>query len=106
MKKTPPYSPSNGHKIYGKEFTAIWVDEVIDMTNLRKEIIWVDTARKNSVSARTRIMPRGLEIGVSERDMDPIQEWCQEHNCGKRVSFDTFQFKTSAQKTMFLLKWS
>jgi hypothetical protein len=100
-----PYSPSSGHKLYGKEITAIWVDELINM-DIKKEIFWVDTARKNSLSARTRIQPRGFEVGINEQDIDPIQQWCEENNCGKRVSFDTFQFKTNAQKTMFLLKWS
>jgi hypothetical protein len=74
--------------------------------NVKKEIFWVDAARKNSLAARTRIMPRGLEIGVSDRDMDPIQQWCEEHHCGRRVSFDTFQFKNKKEITMFLLKWS
>ena len=89
--------------MYGKEITAIWIDEIV---SIKKEIFWVDTARRNSLSARTRVQPRGYEVGINEQDMDPIQKWCEEHNCGKRVSFDTFQFKTSAQKTMFLLKWS
>jgi hypothetical protein len=71
----------------------------------KKEIIWVEASRRFSLAARTRIMPRGLEVGVSERDIDPIQQWCENHNCGSRVSFDTFQFKSKKEITMFLLKW-
>jgi len=49
---------------------------------------------------------RGFEMGLKESDMDPIQKWCQDSNCGKRISFDMFQFKTDKQITMFLLRWS
>jgi len=70
-----------------------------------KTIFWVDTARRNSLAARVQIMPRGFETGISESDMDPIQKWCEEHNCGIRISFDTFQFKNKKEMTMFLLRW-
>ena len=50
--------------------------------------------------------PKGFELGLRESDMDPIQKWCQDSNCGKRISFDMFQFKTDKQITMFLLRWS
>lgn len=51
--------------------------------------------------------PRGYEMfGLKEEDMDPIQAWCQECNCGKRISFDMFQFASDKQITMFLLRWS
>jgi len=103
--KTLRYLHSNGHEIRGKEISYIIVDEIPFMES-KKQIFWVDAARKNSLSARTRIMPRGLEVGINEGDMDPIQAWCEEHNCGWRVSFDTFQFKNKQQMTMFLLKWS
>ena len=75
------------------------------MANIDKKINWVRASRRYSLSARTELMPRGWEIGVSESDMDPIQAWCEEHCCGRRVSFDTFQFKNQAQITMFLLRW-
>ena len=94
---------SSGHKLYGKTITSIWIDELVEM---KKQIKWVTAARKFSLAARVEIMPRGFELGLNEQDMDPIQQWCQEHSCGRRVSFDTFQFKNQAQITMFLLKWS
>lgn len=102
MNKTLHYSHSSGHKLYGKKITGIWIDEMAD---IKTKIFWVTTDRRNTVTARTRVMPRGLEIGVSETDMDPIQKWCEDHNCGRRTSFDTFRFKNKAQITMFLLKW-
>ena len=71
---------------------------------------WVETARRCSLSARTLVETQDGEYhyyptGMSEEDMVSIQEWCVQNNCGKRTSFDTFQFKTKAQMTMFLLKW-
>jgi hypothetical protein len=43
--------------------------------------------------------------GLNELQMDPIQAWCERNNCGRRLSFDTFQFKNNQEITMFLLKW-
>lgn len=50
-------------------------------------------------------LPRGLERSLTESDIVPIQAWCQEHNCGRRTSFDTFKFKKPAEVAMFLLRW-
>ena len=50
--------------------------------------------------------PKRFEMGLKESDMDPIQKWCQDSNCGKRISFDMFQFANDKQITMFLLRWS
>jgi hypothetical protein len=101
--KTLHYSPSSGHKLYGKQIIDFYVDE---MTETKKEITWIESARKNILSASVRVMPRGWEVGLNEHDMDPVQQWCEEHNCGKRISFDTFQFKNKKEMTMFLLRWS
>jgi hypothetical protein len=57
------------------------------------------------LQAQLIVLPRGMEVGMSEQDMDPIQQWCEEHRCGTRMSFDIFKFKTDADITMFLLKW-
>jgi hypothetical protein len=57
------------------------------------------------LQAQLKVMPRGMELGMCELDMDPIQQWCIEHNCGTRMAFDMFKFKTDADITMFLLKW-
>lgn len=43
---------------------------------------------------------------ITEEDMIEIANWCYENNCGKRTSFDTFQFKNKRQVTMFLLRWA
>ena len=75
------------------------------MSTIDKKIKWIQSEGRFRLAARTELMPRGWEIGVSESDMDPIQAWCEEHRCGRRVSFDTFQFKNQTQITMFLLKW-
>lgn len=51
------------------------------------------------------IQPKGFEVGLRETDMDPIQAWCGETHCGRRISFNEFQFKNEKQITMFLLRW-
>lgn len=44
--------------------------------------------------------------GLSDTDMDPIQDWCVQNRCGIRTSFDTFRFRNEQEMSMFLLKWS
>ena len=52
------------------------------------------------------IQPRGFERGLREDDMDPVQAWCEQSNCGKRISFNVWQFKSRKHMTMFLIRWS
>ena len=52
------------------------------------------------------VAPRGYERGLNESDMDPVQAWTTECNCGKRMSFNVWKFKNEKHITMFLMKWS
>ena len=52
------------------------------------------------------VAPRGFERGLNESDMDPIQVWTDECNCGTRMSFNVWKFKNEKQITMFLIRWS
>jgi len=49
---------------------------------------------------------RGFERGLNESDMDPVQAWSTECNCGVRMSFNVWKFKSAKQITMFLMRWS
>jgi hypothetical protein len=52
------------------------------------------------------IQPRGFERGLRETDMDPIAAWTDECNCGTRMSFNVWKFKSEKQITMFLIRWA
>jgi hypothetical protein len=52
------------------------------------------------------VAPRGFERGLNESDMDPIQSWTTECNCGTRMSFNVWKFKNEKQITMFLIRWA
>lgn len=43
--------------------------------------------------------------GLREEDLVPVQRWCEENDCGIRLSFDTFRFRSKEEISMFLLKW-
>jgi len=90
---------------YGKEITYVMVDELIYMEHQRK-LIWIPAEGRCVLSARTQIASREWEFGVSDRDMEQVQDWCEEHNCGKRISFDQFRFRNRKEITMFLLRWA
>lgn len=66
-------------------------------------IIWEQTGRRDVRAKRT--VDREY-ASLSSRDMDPVQEWCDEHGVGIRMSFDTFRFRTESDKFLFLMKWS
>ena len=89
--------------MYGKEITRVIFDEIMPV---EKKIVWISAEGPYVLSARTQIMPRGWEFGVTDGDMEQVQEWCEEHNCGKRTSFDTFRFRNRKEITMFLLRWA
>lgn len=42
---------------------------------------------------------------VDEESMDLVQQWCVDNNCGLRMSYDTFRFKTEQELQFFMLKW-
>jgi hypothetical protein len=46
------------------------------------------------------------QTGLRDHDLDPIQLWCAKNSCGRRTSFEQFQFRNEQEVTMFLLKWS
>lgn len=71
-------------------------------------MFWVDTEDPLILAARMDayyIYEPSLENVLNEETLDPIQAWCEETNCGVRISFDMFKFKNEKQKTMFLLRW-
>ena len=43
---------------------------------------------------------------LSEQAMIEVSKWCNQNDCGIRISFDTFKFKNKQQISMFLLRWS
>ncbi len=81
-----------------------WLKSMMNQIH-KKEIIWIDTSRRNTLAARVRKTPEGWDLGISEQDLAPIIEWCEQNNCGKRISFDMIKFKNKKEITMFLLRW-
>ena len=45
------------------------------------------------------------QTGLRDHDLDPVQLWCAQNNCGRRTSFEMFRFRNQEELTMFLLKW-
>lgn len=84
---------------------AMSAQKFMQILNKPPKIIWHQLPGRK-LKATWLPSPKSFEIGIKESDMDPIQKWCQDSNCGKRISFDMFQFKTDKQITMFLLRWS
>jgi hypothetical protein len=74
------------------------------------KIKWITAEGRFRLAARRQLTPPGWDqgwtLGITEADMDPVQAWCREHDCGRRMSFDTFQFRNRREITLFLLRWA
>ena len=42
----------------------------------------------------------------SEQELQQIQYWCEQNQCGIRMSYNQFVFEDEQEFSMFLLKWS
>jgi hypothetical protein len=49
--------------------------------------------------------PNYFDIARDE-DMDAVEHWCRQHQCGKRTGHSRFFFETADQMTMFRLRWA
>lgn len=71
------------------------------------KIQWVDTARQCTLAARLVEHDDPVDTRcITEEDMIEVANWCNENNCGKRISFDMVKFKNKKEMAMFLLRWS
>lgn len=46
-----------------------------------------------------------INVRMSHEEHQQTAVWCQQHQCGKRVSINQFAFRDEAEITMFRLKW-
>jgi hypothetical protein len=70
------------------------------------KIIWHQLPGRK-LKATWEVQPRGREYGLNENDMMPIEDWINKNLPGtRRLSFDTWLFKSDKHVTMFLLMWS
>jgi len=99
-------------QITGRQMGKSYVNSMIKNfyahmgANFKPKIKWKQLPGLKLQAYTDDVGPRGFERGLNESDMDPIQAWSVECKCGVRTSFNTWQFKSAKQITMFLLTWS
>lgn len=72
------------------------------------KLVWETWPRSGGIWLRVQLgYDHGAvtPTGLSEHMLYPVQEWCETTKCGKRMSFDLFQFRNDEEVTAFLLKW-
>lgn len=69
------------------------------------EIMWADLKNKENY-LKAIFYLEDITDDIDKDILEEIQAWCQDNNCGKRMSYDMFMFRNQKEKTMFLLKWS
>ena len=105
---TKPYARaviSHGRQM-GKSHLANILKSFYDKMGLKPKIKWQRLPGLKLQAYVDEIQPRGFERGLRESDMDPVQVWTTECNCGTRTSFNVWKFKSEKQITMFLLRWT
>lgn len=72
------------------------------------KLVWEKyVGRPRSLYARMSYEHGAVTVtGLNESHLVPVQQWCQENDCGKRISYDTFVFRNLTEMSVFLLKWS
>jgi hypothetical protein len=78
-----------------------------DSVVLNKKLVWEPGRRIYPTLVARVYYEHGAvtPTGLRETDLDPIQAWCEENNCGVRMSFDEFKFRNGEEISLFLLKW-
>ena len=73
---------------------------------MTKKLIWIQLP-KNQLRATVEVLPSGMEVGLREDDLDPVQHWTWTRlPSAIRTSFDTWRFKNEQDMAVFLLRWS
>jgi hypothetical protein len=55
---------------------------------------------------RFRVPDEHMSVKELEDQIEAMVKWCEENDCGRRMSYDMWKFKTKAEMTLFLLRWS
>ena len=90
----------------GKSHVNDWLKQYYVNMAPKPKIKWQRLPGLKLQAYTDDVAPRGFERGLNESDMDPIQAWTTESNCGTRMSFNVWKFKSEKHITMFLMKWA
>ena len=93
-----------GRQMGKSTYTNMWAATL--GRNFKPKIKWQRLPGLKLQAYTDEVGPRGFERGLNESDMDPVQKWTEECNCGTRMSFNVWKFKSEKQITMFLIRWS
>ena len=47
-----------------------------------------------------------LVLGDQFQILTDMITWCEQNNCGRRISYDMFTFKNRKEMMLFMLRWS
>jgi len=97
-------------QLTGRQMGKSYVNDLLKnwYANMRPQLVKISWRELPGNKLQAYVDPEAtIQVwGLREEHMDPIQEWSVECNCGKRISFDTWQFTSRKHITMFLMKWT
>lgn len=73
---------------------------------MNNKIQWVEHSALRLTASLTEFAEyQGHFELLTEADMDPVQQWCEQTGIGRRTSFNTFRFRNRTDMSLFLLQW-
>jgi hypothetical protein len=66
---------------------------------------WEPVTHRRGLWLQAKLLFNQSNRSVDE-ELDEIAKWSDINHCGRRMSYDMWQFKNPEQVTLFLLKWS
>ena len=83
----------------------------MDTSELKFHLSWVELPNQPKLSLLATCEYGAGSIktsynGLTEAILKPIGDWCEVNNCGARTSWDIFEFKSSEEMHLFLLRWT
>ena len=74
----------------------------INRIKLNSKKVWVEINEGFDVNP----FKDPLSTMPTEMQLIEIQTWCEENQCGIRMSYDQFVFNNEQELSMFMLRWS
>jgi hypothetical protein len=68
----------------------------------RSRRIWVEI----SIAFETVPFRDPLQALPNAEHFTAIQDWCDQHACGIRMSYNQFSFRSEKELNMFVLRWA
>lgn len=77
-----------------------------EVVNMPAKLIWRKVEGRTGLWLAGSVPDQHFSVSELESLLADIVQWCETTKCGRRMSYEMWKFKTEAEQTAFLLRWS